>query len=126
MTGYLLDTGVFLRYLSAPEGLSSPVQAVLSDQNAQIWVSSASFFEIAVKKALKKAKVPDNLPEVVKNTGINVLPIQPEHSWKTLRLPYHHTDPYDRLLLAQALCEDLTLITACPHFDAYKVPLLKA
>lgn len=126
MTGYLVDTAVFLRYLDAPDSLSEGAKAAFSDQEAQIWVSAASFFEIAVKKALKKLKVPDNLPEIAKNTDIRILPIAPEHSFKTLRLPYHHTDPYDRLLLAQAACEDLTIITACPHFDAYKVPLLKA
>jgi PIN domain nuclease of toxin-antitoxin system len=126
MSGYLLDTSVLLRYLDEPEGLSEGAKAVLGASEARILVSAASFFEIAVKKALKKARVPDNLPEIVAKTGLEILPIQPEHSWKTLRLPYHHTDPYDRLLLAQASCHGLTIITACPHFDAYNVPLLKA
>jgi len=123
---YLLDTSVLLRYLDAPEGLPEPVLSVFEDKNARIWASAASFFEIAVKKAMKKAKIPENLPEIVTLSGIPVLDIAPEHAWKTLRLPYHHTDPYDRLLLAQAACEGLTIITACPHLDAYGIPLLKA
>lgn len=89
-------------------------------------VSAASFFEIAVKKAMKKAKTPDNLPEIMAQTGLEVLDIRPEHTWKTLRLPYHHTDPYDRLLLAQAACHGLTIITSCPYFDAYGFPVIKA
>lgn len=125
MSGYLLDTSVLLRYLDAPEGLSEGVLAVFNDKNARIYASAASFFEIAVKKAMKKAKIPDHLPEIVAQSGLEVLEIAPDHAWKTLRLPYHHTDPYDRLLLAQAACEGLTIITATPYFDPYGLPLLK-
>lgn len=88
-------------------------------------VSAASFFEIAVKKAMKKVNTPDNLPDIVAKSGLEVLDLTPEHSWKTLRLPYHHTDPYDRLLLAQAAINGLTIITSCPYFDPYGLPLLK-
>ncbi len=126
MTGYLLDTAVFLRYLDAPDALSEGAKAVLADKNAPVYVSAASFFEIAVKKALKKARLPDNLPEIAQETGLTVLDLTPEDSWKTLRLPYHHTDPYDRLLLAQAASRGLTIVTFCPYFDAYSIPVLKA
>lgn len=124
--GYLADTSVFLRYLAGDNGLSEGVKAVFEDKNALIYVSAASFFEIAVKKALKKARLPDDLPQTLEQKGFLPLPIQPHHAWKTLRLPYHHSDPYDRLLAAQAVCENLVLLTGCPYFDAYDIPVMRA
>ncbi|MCB1538366.1 MAG: type II toxin-antitoxin system VapC family toxin [Rhodospirillales bacterium] len=123
--GYLLDTSVFLRFMDAPERLPDAVSAILADPAARVYVSAVSFFEIAVKKAMKKAQVPDNLPETVAETGLSILPMTPEDAWKTLRLPYHHTDPYDRLLLAQAATHGLAIVSACDYFDAYAVPVLK-
>jgi PIN domain nuclease of toxin-antitoxin system len=125
MTGYLLDTSVLLRFLSDFDSLNDPTKAVFADNDARIMVSAASFFEIAVKKAMKKAKTPDNLPEMVAKSGLEVLDLTPEVTWKTLRLPYHHTDPYDRLLLAQAAINGLTIITSTPYFDAYGIPIIK-
>lgn len=125
MSGYLLDTGVFLTFLDDPTRLSAQIQGILADPEAKIMVSAASFFEIAVKKAMKKAKVPENLPDMARLSGLDILDITADHSFKTLRLPYHHTDPYDRLILAQAACEGLTILTACPHLDAYAIPVLK-
>ena len=112
--------------MDRPEAFSEGFLAVLADKNAKIHVSAVSFFEIAVKKALKKARIPENLPDLLPDTGLEVLPLTPEDSWKTLRLPYHHTDPYDRLLLAQASARGLTIVTFCDYFDAYAVPVLKA
>lgn len=122
---YLLDTAVFLTFLGNPEGLSARIKAIFDASEAKIMVSAASFFEIAVKKATKKAKVPENLPEIARLSGLDVLDITPEHTFKTLRLPYHHTDPYDRLILAQAACEGLTILTSTPYFDAYAIPVIK-
>lgn len=122
---YLLDTGVFLTFLSDPDAFSARIKGIFDDPEAKIIVSAASFFEIAVKKALKKAKVPENLPEIARLSGLDILDITPEHTFKTLRLPYHHTDPYDRLILAQAACEGLTILTTCDYFDAYAIPVIK-
>ncbi len=125
MTAYLLDTSVLLRFLSDFDSLNDRVKALFDDPETRIMVSAASFFEIAVKKAMKKVNTPDNLPDIVAKSGLEVLDLTPEHSWKTLRLPYHHTDPYDRLLLAQAAINGLTIITSCPYFDPYGLPVLK-
>jgi PIN domain nuclease of toxin-antitoxin system len=124
--GYLLDTSVLLRYLDDPASLPDEVQEILADPGVRVVASAASFFEIAVKKALKKARVPDSLPDAVAAAGLEVLDLSAEHTWKTLRLPYHHTDPYDRLILAQAAINGLTIITATPYFDAYGFPVIKA
>lgn len=126
MNGYLLDTKAFLSVLDDISRLSEAVQAVLLRENTRFHVSAASFFEITVKKALKKIKIPDNLPEIATASGFDVLAITPEHAWKAGRLPFHHTDPYDRLLISQAKIEGLTLITHDPIFAQYNIPILQA
>lgn len=126
MTGYLLDTRVFLTVLDDISGLSTPLKAIFDDKEAVFYVSSASFFEIAVKKALKKVKIPDNLTEIAEASGLRVLPIQPDHALRTVRLPYHHTNPYDRLLIAQAKIEGLTLATRDAIFAKYDIPTVMA
>lgn len=117
MTGFLLDTAVFLRFLDGQ-------MPVLEDKYPFFYVSSASFFEIAVKKALKKVRVPDNIDEIAVGSGLRILPIAPSHALRTVRLPYHHTDPYDRLLIAQAKIEGLRLITRNPVFRRYDIPVI--
>ncbi|NBX67306.1 MAG: type II toxin-antitoxin system VapC family toxin [Proteobacteria bacterium] len=112
MKGFLLDTRVFLQFLDG-------VMPVLKDKEPVLYVSAASFFEIAVKKALKKVRVPDNLDEIAVASGLRILPIMPDHALRTVRLPYHHTDPYDRLLIAQAKIEGLCLVTSNAVFQKY-------
>lgn len=119
MTGFLLDTGVFLRFLDGK-------MPVLEAKDPVFYVSSASFFEIAVKKALKKVRVPENLDEIAVASGLRILPIQPNHALRTIRLPYHHTDPYDRLLIAQAKIEGFTALTDNPVFRKYDIPVIES
>ncbi len=124
MTPYLLDTWVFLEVMDDISVLSPHVQGIFDDKEAVFYVSSASFFEIAVKKALKKVKIPDNLADMTRAAGFEILPIQPEHALRTVRLPYHHTDPYDRLLIAQAKIEGMTMISGNPLFAKYDIAVI--
>lgn len=117
MTRFLLDTAVFLQFLDGK-------MPDLVDKEPVLYVSSASFFEIAVKKALKKVRVPENLDDIAVASGLRILPIQPDHALRTVRLPYHHTDPYDRLLIAQVKIESLTLLTRNPVFRRYDIPVI--
>lgn len=126
MSSFLLDTRVFLTFLDDPSRLSPQVQAIFTQKGVKIAVSAVSFFEIAVKKALKKARVPDTLPEDATASGLAILPMTPEHAFKTVRLPYHHTDPYDRLLVAQAREEKMTLVTFNAVLQNYDVETLMA
>lgn len=126
MNGYLLDTGVLLAFMDDPARLSAEARGILARPGARIMASAASFLEIAVKKALKKTRVPADLHEAVAASGLEILPILPEHAWKTVRLPYQNTDPYDRLLIAQALADGLTILTASPNFIGYGIPVIKA
>lgn len=102
MTPYLLDTWVFLAVMDDISVLSPSVQGVFGDKEAVFYVSSASFFEIAVKKALKKVKIPDNIADMTRAAGFQILPIQPEHALRTVRLPNQQTkdepEPVDLLI----------------------------
>jgi PIN domain nuclease of toxin-antitoxin system len=85
-------------------------------------VSVASLWEIAIESALGKLDAPDDLPTRVERAGFYLLPVASDHAWQVRRLPNHHRDPFDRLLIAQAQVERLPIFTADPLFDAYDVP----
>ncbi|HEY8964246.1 MAG TPA: type II toxin-antitoxin system VapC family toxin [Alphaproteobacteria bacterium] len=121
MTQYLLDTPVLLSFLAGKPDFSTEVHTIFADTSLKILASSANIFEVAVKKALKRIKIPDDFPDAVRESGFDILPIADTHAWKTLRLPFHHPDPFDRLLIAQAKCENLTLLTRNPIFERYDV-----
>ena len=91
-------------------------------------VSAASLWEVAIKTALGKLKLPapyaDIFPRQLETNGFGLLPIAPAHCAALLTLPFHHRDPFDRLLLAQAKAEGMTLVTDDGQFGSYSVPLL--
>ena len=88
--------------------------------------SVVSFAEIGVKVAVGKLTVPERLHDRVLQTGVQVLALAPEHGLRVGDLPLHHRDPFDRLLIAQALCEGLTIVTADARFADYGVSLVPA
>ena len=89
-------------------------------------VSAASVWEISIKH--RAGKLRPLVEDVVGDLGRRFasVPITPEHAWAAEALPLHHRDPFDRMLVAQADLEDLTLVTRDPHFEPYGVPLLAA
>jgi PIN domain nuclease of toxin-antitoxin system len=91
-------------------------------------VSAASLWEVAIKTALGKLKLPapyaDIFPRQLETNGFGLLPIAPAHCAALLTLPFHHHDPFDRLLLAQAKAEGMTLVTDDAQFGSYGVPWL--
>ena len=87
-------------------------------------VSAASLWEIAIKVSLGKLDAPEDLPDRVQDLGFELLPITPEHVWRVRQLPFHHRDPFDRLLIAQAQEQRLPIVTADPAFDAYDVAVV--
>jgi PIN domain nuclease of toxin-antitoxin system len=91
---------------------------------AEVMVSMASLWEIAIKVALGKLDVPDDLPERVRQLGFELLPIASDHAWRVRSLPHHHGDPFDRLLIAQAQLEQLPIVTADAAFDDYDVVVI--
>lgn len=87
-------------------------------------VSIASLWKIAIKKALGKLEAPDDLPQRVEDLGFELLGITVEHTWHVRTLPHHHRDPFDRLLIAQAQVEQLSVVTADPVFADYDVTVI--
>ena len=121
----LLDTNALLWWL-ADEGLSAQAREAIADPANLVAVSAASAWEISIKKALGKLAAPDDLEHQVATGGFEPLPISIAHGIAAGQLPRHHEDPFDRMLIAQALAEGLTIVTRDKRFDDYGVPLLVA
>lgn len=96
------------------------------EQADELLFSVVSFAEIGVKAALGKLVVPDDLHEHVVHSGMRILGLDADHGLAVARLPLHHRDPFDRLLIAQARCEGLTLVSADRRMTAYDVALTDA
>jgi len=125
MKGYLLDTQVFLWWLSDDSRLGKVARNIIADPDKTIYVSAASAWEIAIKKALGKLKAPAELAEILEEEGFLELPILFRHAEYLEKLPWHHKDPFDRILIAQALAENLILITADRKFELYGISLVR-
>lgn len=123
----LLDTHCWLWWLSEPQELTPSMQQAISNPENELFLSVASIWEIAIKVAIGKLTIPQPLAKLVAEQlpidGINTLDIRTIHALKVKELPVHHRDPFDRILIAQAICENLTIITRDRRFAAYPVSL---
>jgi PIN domain nuclease of toxin-antitoxin system len=124
----LLDTHVWLWMVSQPDRLSAHVAQLLSDADVQLHLSSASSWEMAIKYQLGKLPLPEApvhfIPPRLVRDNVRPLPIDHSHALALADLPPHHRDPFDRILVAQAQVENLTLVTADKALTAYDVTLL--
>lgn len=121
----LLDTHVVLWQFQGTRFLSrSAIHAI--EQASELLLSVVSFAEIGVKAAIGKLVVSGNLHDFVLDSGLRVLGLSPDHGLAVGELPLHHRDPFDRLLIAQALAEDLAVVTADNRFSAYGVEVVGA
>ena len=124
----LLDTHTLLWFLREPHLLPPRVLAAITAPETEAFVSMASLWEIAIKTSLNKLYLPkpydDLFPRSVPESGLALLPIEATHLTGLCRLPHHHRDPFDRLLIAQAMAEGMTLVSCDRHFESYGVPLL--
>jgi PIN domain nuclease of toxin-antitoxin system len=117
----LVDTHVLLWWLTDDRSLSETAREEIGDPANEPLVSVASLWEIAIKRSLGKLSAPDDLRDRIGTEGFSWLALGADHAWEVRRLPMHHRDPFDRLLVAQALLERLAIVTADPHFQAYGV-----
>lgn len=126
----LLDTQVWLWMQASPDRLGERSLALVADETNEILLSAASAWEIAIKYALGKLPLPelpkDYVPDRMVSSGVSGLPVEVSHAVEVAQLPPHHRDPFDRLLIAQARAERLSLMTADPRFEPYDVDLLWA
>ncbi len=121
---YLVDTHVLLWALAADPRLSAGVRRAIRDPANDVFVSAASAWEIAIKRSLGKLQAPDDLEEQLDRARFSALPITIQHALVAGALGRHHGDPFDRVLIAQALVEHLTVVTRDPRFEPYGVPVL--
>ena len=121
----LLDTHAFLWFIAGNSSLSRKARAAIEDENNRILLSVVSLWEIAIKVSLGKIKLSEPfdtlIPEQLTANGIELLDISVEHAALVATMAFHHRDPFDRLIAAQANVEDMTLISIDEVFDVYKV-----
>ena len=124
----LLDTHAFLWWLAGDEALSSAARAAIADEANGVFVSAASAWEIATKHRIGKlpgvAAVVADLDGAIADQGFEALPIGVRHGQAAGALPGPHRDPFDRMLIAQAMLENLVLVSNEQPFDAYGVARL--
>ena len=118
----LLDTHVVLWWLMDDDTLAAEVKETIETE-AEVFISAASVWEIAIKQALGKLTGPPDLLDVIADCGLAELPIRSRHAIEAGGLPPLHRDPFDRMIVAQARCEGLTLLSRDPRVQRYDVSL---
>ncbi|MCH9647441.1 MAG: type II toxin-antitoxin system VapC family toxin [Deltaproteobacteria bacterium] len=125
---FLLDTQLLLWAAGRPERLSAEAREILEDQSSELLFSAASLWEVAIKSSLGREDFrvePRLLRRGLLDNGYVELPITSAHAVNIDSLPPLHKDPFDRLLLGQALCEGITLLTADAQLAQYPGPVRK-
>jgi PIN domain nuclease of toxin-antitoxin system len=120
----LLDTNVVIWMVGVSQRLSPEVRAMLNDPGNELWVSTSSIHEIAVKVAIGKLRVPANFPQSLEALGCRSLAVTVDDAWRVSVLPLLHRDPFDRLIVAQAIGNSLTLMTSDRELAAYGLPIV--
>ncbi len=121
----LLDTHTLLWALSNSPELTGKAREAIIDGKNRVFVSSATVWEIGIKKAIGKLECPDNLFEEIRKHRFTPLDMNFEHAQLAGALPNIHKDPFDRMLIAQAICEKMTLLTRDHFIPQYDVKVLK-
>ena len=122
----LLDSHALLWAVTAPEKLSADAAREIAAAANNVWFSPASVWELEIKRAQGKLDLPHSWLNAVERSRFAELPIRSSHTTIAGRLPWHHRDPFDRMLIAQALVEDLRLVTRDRLAAAYGVKMLEA
>jgi PIN domain nuclease of toxin-antitoxin system len=124
----LLDTHSFLWFISGSSNLSGVARDAIEGRENERLLSVASLWEMSIKVSLGKLQLALPFPELVERqvygNAISLLAIAPEHLDELARLPFHHKDPFDRLIIAQSFAEDITLVGNDSAFERYPVKML--
>ena len=121
----LLDSHAFLWWLTEDPKLKAEARQAVADPASVVYVSAATVWELSIKAALGKLDLDGaDLAEEIEANDFVELPVTARHSLAAAALPRHHEDPFDRMLIAQAQIEDLTIVTRDPAFRAYGIALL--
>ncbi len=118
----LIDTHAFLWFVEDAKELSRTAKNLIEDDENDIFISIASLWEISIKTALGKLRIAGEYETVIKDltdNSIEILPINFSHTVEQNRLPFHHKDPFDRIIVSQAIIESMNFISADDVFDEY-------
>jgi PIN domain nuclease of toxin-antitoxin system len=122
---FLLDTHAFLWFVLNDSQLSPKALQLIVEPTHDILISSASYWELAIKISLGKYQIPGSfqvwMEQQIAANAFQILPITIAHAATVTILPFHHRDPFDRLLIAQALTEKIAIVSADRVFDSYSV-----
>jgi len=122
LSAWLVDTHAVLWFLADDPQLSATAKRIMESGDNVLLVSTASIWEMAIKRSLGKLHAPDGLPSLLRAEGFETLAIQPEHAWAVRDLPARdHMDPFGRLLAVQAKVENLPVISNHPQLDRYGI-----
>ena len=124
--GYLLDTSVALKWQSDSNHLRPEVRELIADSNVRLVFSLASLAEIRIKMEAGHLTVDKKFFDCVSGGAIELMPMSAQHTMAIGDLTPHHKDPFDLMLIAQAISEDLTIITENPHFSKYPCRIMAA
>ncbi|MFC1825186.1 type II toxin-antitoxin system VapC family toxin [Thermodesulfobacteriota bacterium] len=122
----LLDTHVLLWWLDDNPTLSGRAREAIAEGTNLVFVSAAVIWEIRIKQSLGKLKVPKDFENILDQQPFEMLAITAEHAHAVGNLSSYHRDPFDRMLIAQAWVEKLTVVTRDIYFKKYKIPILQA
>ncbi len=121
----LLDTHTFLWFIAGDTSLSGTARSAIEDENNNRYLSAASLWEIAIKVSIGKIELSEPfetlIPEQLSENGIELLDISVEHTALITSMPFHHRDPFDRLIAAQAKVEQMTMVSVDDIFHLYEV-----
>ena len=124
----LLDTHSLLWFLDGDERLSAPAREIIEDGQNDVLASIATLWEIAIKHSVGKLDLgrpfSELFPAELEATAISVLDLEVAHLSKVVALPFHHRDPFDRLMIVQAMVEQIPIVGNDPQFDAYGITRL--
>ena len=125
MRGLLLDTNVVVWLLLGERGsVTDRAREALEDEATPVAVSAVSVWEIAIKRSLGKLQIEDAWSKTLTRLGFDAMPVTAEHAERVEHLPWHHRDPFDRMLVAQASLEDRALVSADARLAAYEVEIV--
>ncbi|MFM9947610.1 MAG: type II toxin-antitoxin system VapC family toxin [Saprospiraceae bacterium] len=121
---YLIDTQVLIWVLEGNNRLSPKVERLFTNSNNTLWVSIASLWEIAIKISINKLNLTRPLSEIIRRLpemDIAILSIEPQHILEVEKLPLLHRDPFDRIIIAQAIAENFEILSSDEQFSSYPI-----
>lgn len=120
----IVDTHAALWFLAGDRRLSETARAFIEDERIDRRLSAVSVWEVAVKRSIGKLKASGRFHELLYEQGLFSLPVTDAHAGRIGELPFHHRDPFDRMLVAQAQIEDMSILTADPRLHPYDVRMV--